>query len=197
MSISTDLLSLTWMTPPRMIGLELSQRLLAFECVHVGYYLLPVCSTTPSFRNCFPWQIRPPLCSAHPYGIPTILSSYSNFYYSDAGAPNGGTAHLPNLSSHIDFPGFDSSRHRELLGHRGCSEMVNANPLLQAETTAITGTMMCRFCQHRWPAIAGMVGFRNNVGSAALTGWVSPSSQQIAFARGTYRHLSHKGRAHA
>jgi len=43
--------------------------------------------------------------------------------------------------------------------------------------------MVCRFCQHRWPAIAGMVGFRNNVAGALLTGWVSPSSQQIAFAR--------------
>lgn len=45
-----------------------------------------------------------------------------------------------------------------------------------------------RLCQHRWPAIAGMVGFRNNVGSAPLTGWVSPSSQQIAFSRGTSIH---------
>ena len=45
--------------------------------------------------------------------------------------------------------------------------------------------VMHRFCQHRWPAIAGMVGFRNNVGDAPLTGWVAPSSQQIAFARGT------------
>ena len=36
----------------------------------------------------------------------------------------------------------------------------------------------------RWPAVAGMVSFRNNVGSAALTNWVSPSSQQIAFGRG-------------
>ncbi|KAF9484818.1 glycoside hydrolase [Pholiota conissans] len=39
-------------------------------------------------------------------------------------------------------------------------------------------------CQHRIPAIAGMVGFRNNVGSAAITNWVSPQSQQIAFGRG-------------
>jgi len=30
-----------------------------------------------------------------------------------------------------------------------------------------------------------MVGFRNNVGSAQLTGWVSSSSQQIAFSRGS------------
>ncbi|KAG6855228.1 Alpha-amylase 1 [Tephrocybe sp. NHM501043] len=29
-----------------------------------------------------------------------------------------------------------------------------------------------------------MVGFRNNVGSAAITNWVSPQSQQIAFGRG-------------
>ncbi|EGO22943.1 glycoside hydrolase family 13 protein [Serpula lacrymans var. lacrymans S7.9] len=39
-------------------------------------------------------------------------------------------------------------------------------------------------CQHRWSAIAGMVGFHNNVGTAALGDWVSPSSQQIAFGRG-------------
>ncbi|PPQ73977.1 hypothetical protein CVT25_006079 [Psilocybe cyanescens] len=39
-------------------------------------------------------------------------------------------------------------------------------------------------CQHRYVAISGMVGFRNNVGSAALTNWVSPQSQQIAFGRG-------------
>jgi hypothetical protein len=46
--------------------------------------------------------------------------------------------------------------------------------------------MIHRLCQHRWPAIAGMVGFRNVVGSAPLEGWVSPSSQRIAFSRGTY-----------
>jgi len=44
-----------------------------------------------------------------------------------------------------------------------------------------------RLCQHRWTAIAGMVGFRNNVNANInpLTRWVAPSSQQIAFARGT------------
>jgi hypothetical protein len=40
-------------------------------------------------------------------------------------------------------------------------------------------------CQHRYAAIAGMVRFRNAVGSAAITDWVSPQSQQIAFGRGT------------
>ncbi|KAI0659088.1 glycoside hydrolase [Cubamyces menziesii] len=80
---------------------------------------------------------------AHPYGTPSILSSYSGFTDTDAGAPNGGTG--------------------------TCSGSGGANGWL---------------CQHRWTAVAGMVGFRNNVGSAALTNWVSPQSQQIAFGRG-------------
>ncbi|EJD07843.1 glycoside hydrolase [Fomitiporia mediterranea MF3/22] len=83
---------------------------------------------------------------AHPYGTPTILSSYSGFTNTDAGAPNGGAG--------------------------TCSTDGGANGWL---------------CQHRWPAITGMVGFRNNISVAspnALTNWVSPSSQRIAFARG-------------
>ncbi|KAF8996428.1 glycoside hydrolase [Cyathus striatus] len=41
------------------------------------------------------------------------------------------------------------------------------------------------YCQHRFIAISGMVGFRNTVGSAAITNWVSPQSEQIAFGRGS------------
>ncbi|PIL31197.1 hypothetical protein GSI_05895 [Ganoderma sinense ZZ0214-1] len=80
---------------------------------------------------------------AHPYGTPTILSSYSGFTNTDAGAPNGGVG--------------------------TCSGSGGENGWL---------------CQHRWIAVSGMVGFRNNVGDAALTNWVSPQSQQIAFGRG-------------
>ncbi|KAH8110895.1 glycoside hydrolase family 13 protein, partial [Phellopilus nigrolimitatus] len=83
---------------------------------------------------------------SHPYGTPTVLSSYSGFTNTDAGAPNSGTG--------------------------TCSTSGGSNGWL---------------CQHRWPAIAGMVGFHNTVGSASanpLTNWVSPSSQQIAFSRG-------------
>ena len=39
-------------------------------------------------------------------------------------------------------------------------------------------------CQHRWNAIVGMVGFHNQVGTAAINNWVSPQSQQIGFGRG-------------
>ncbi|KAJ7175109.1 glycoside hydrolase family 13 protein [Mycena crocata] len=80
---------------------------------------------------------------AHPYGTPTILSSYS-FGTVDDGAPSGGAG--------------------------ACSATGGANGWL---------------CQHRFVAISGMVGFRNQVGSAALTNWVSPQSQQIAFGRGS------------
>jgi hypothetical protein len=45
-------------------------------------------------------------------------------------------------------------------------------------------TKLFRLCQHRWPAIAGMVGFRNNVGSASVINMVTGTSQQIAFERG-------------
>jgi hypothetical protein len=41
-------------------------------------------------------------------------------------------------------------------------------------------------CQHRWIAISGMTGFRNTVGGAPITNWVSPQSNQIAFGRGKY-----------
>ncbi|KAF8060728.1 glycoside hydrolase superfamily [Lyophyllum atratum] len=80
---------------------------------------------------------------AHPYGTPTILSSYS-YSNSDDGAPNGGSG-----------------------------------------TCSITGGSGGFLCQHRYIAISGMVGFRNTVGTASITNWVSPQSQQIAFGRGS------------
>ncbi|TBU31516.1 glycoside hydrolase [Dichomitus squalens] len=80
---------------------------------------------------------------AHPYGTPTILSSYDGFTNTDAGAPNGGTG-----------------------------------------TCSGTGGENGWLCQHRWVAFTGMVGFRNNVGDAEVTNWVSPQSEQIAFGRG-------------
>ncbi|KAI1787696.1 glycoside hydrolase family 13 protein [Ganoderma leucocontextum] len=79
---------------------------------------------------------------AHPYGTPTVLSSYS-FSSTDAGAPNGGAG--------------------------TCSGSGGANGWL---------------CQHRWQAIAGMVGFRNAVGGAEMTDWAAPEGQRIAFGRG-------------
>ncbi|KAJ7093290.1 glycoside hydrolase family 13 protein [Mycena belliarum] len=80
---------------------------------------------------------------AHPYGTPTVLSSYS-FGSTDDGAPNGGAG--------------------------ACSATGGAGGWL---------------CQHRWTAVKGMVGFRNEVGGAGITGWVSPQADRVAFGRGT------------
>ncbi|KAJ8089118.1 hypothetical protein PM082_014366 [Marasmius tenuissimus] len=85
---------------------------------------------------------------AHPYGTPTVLSSYS-FSNNDAGGPNGGTG-----------------------------------------TCSATGGSNGWLCQHRWVAFSGMVGFRNTVGSAGITNWTSPQSQQIAFGRGSAGYVA-------
>ncbi|CAG7848691.1 Alpha-amylase; AltName: Full=1,4-alpha-D-glucan glucanohydrolase; Flags: Precursor [Serendipita indica DSM 11827] len=39
-------------------------------------------------------------------------------------------------------------------------------------------------CQHRWPGISGLVGFRNTVGDSEITNWQTGTHQQIAFGRG-------------
>jgi len=83
------------------------------------------------------------LMLAHPYGTPTVLSSYQYSSSSD-GSPNG---------------------------HFGTCE-------------GNGGTNGWR-CQHRYTAIANMVAFHNTVGSEQMTKWVSPSSQRIAFGRGS------------
>ncbi|KAL1725201.1 glycoside hydrolase family 13 protein [Schizophyllum commune] len=79
---------------------------------------------------------------AHPYGMPSVLSSYE-FSNNDSGAPGSGSG--------------------------TCSQKGGASGWL---------------CQHRYPAISGMVGFRNMVGDVPMSDWVSPSSQRIAFGRG-------------
>lgn len=45
-------------------------------------------------------------------------------------------------------------------------------------------------CQHRWTAISGMNGFRNQVGGAQLTGWTQGTNNQVAFSRGGVFRLS-------
>jgi len=59
------------------------------------------------------------------------------------------------------------------------------NFILGAGTCSTTGGSGGWLCQHRWIAISGMVGFRNNVGSNALSNWSSPQGDRIAFGRGS------------
>ncbi|WP_265523552.1 carbohydrate-binding module family 20 domain-containing protein [Oerskovia flava] len=48
-------------------------------------------------------------------------------------------------------------------------------------------------CQHAWPEIAGMVGFRNAAGDAAVTGWWDNGNDQIAFGRGSAAYVAING----
>ncbi|TFK98239.1 glycoside hydrolase family 13 protein [Pterulicium gracile] len=81
---------------------------------------------------------------AHPYGQPSVLSSYG-FEQRDDGAPDN--------------------------GYGRCSA---------------TGGSGGWLCQHRWSAIAGMVGFRKNSGDTGATNWQGStnSTGRIAFGRG-------------
>ncbi|KAF8676945.1 Alpha-amylase [Rhizoctonia solani] len=79
---------------------------------------------------------------AHPYGTPTVLSSYT-FSDGAAGSPLNGVG--------------------------TCSGSEGANGWR---------------CQHRWTAIAGMVKWRNGV-TGSINNWVSGTSQQVAFGRGS------------
>ncbi|KAG9013259.1 hypothetical protein FRB93_000782 [Tulasnella sp. JGI-2019a] len=44
-------------------------------------------------------------------------------------------------------------------------------------------------CQHRWTAIAGMIGFYNQVGSSTVVNWLSDASNHIAYGRGALGHV--------
>ena len=55
-------------------------------------------------------------------------------------------------------------------------------PVYEGEVSNCFGEWVC---EHRWPAIAGMVGFRNATQAAAeVTDWWSNNANQIAFGRG-------------
>ncbi|KIK51385.1 glycoside hydrolase family 13 protein [Collybiopsis luxurians FD-317 M1] len=45
-------------------------------------------------------------------------------------------------------------------------------------------------CQHRWVAVAGMVPWRNSAGSEAVSNWVSPQGNRIAFGRGAKAYVA-------
>lgn len=108
---------------------------------------------------------------AHPYGTPTILSSFS-FTNEEAGAPNGGER------LRVERP-FDA----DLTCLPGAGLCIG------------TGGSNNWLCQHRYIAISGMVEFRNAVGTAQLDNWFSPEGapDRIAFSRGRYQRSSTLG----
>lgn len=99
---------------------------------------------------------------AYPYGTPTVLSSYK-YSNKDDGPPNGGEydkylLHVPHLI--VFFL---------ILGYGTCSGSGGAGSFN---------------CEHRWPAIAGMVGFRSACDGQSLQNWQTAGNDRIAFSRG-------------
>jgi hypothetical protein len=65
---------------------------------------------------------------AHPYGTPTILSSYSGFTDTDAGAPNGGMR-LMLLPTRLSFTGNPEYRNGNLHYWRWRKRLAMPTPL--------------------------------------------------------------------
>lgn len=65
-------------------------------------------------------------------------------------------------------------------------------------TIAQTGTGTCYgnggvngwLCEHRWPLIAGLTGFRNNVYGSAVVNYITGTNQQMAFGRGALGYVA-------
>src|SRR6266702_6435472 len=82
-----------------------SQCVLTFKYIHLGHCLLPVLAFIHICSG-VALDEMPLVYSAHPYGRPTVLSSYTNFYNNDAGAPNNGTACLYDQWTLLDLYRF-------------------------------------------------------------------------------------------
>lgn len=95
---------------------------------------------------------------AWPYGTPRIMSSYT-FDDSDQGPPS--------------VPGDATWRTARVHGESGLG-------CLAADSLDRRGWV----CEHRWPDILAMVGFRDTVGDAPLGHWQQDGESRIAFARG-------------
>lgn len=106
---------------------------------------------------------------AHPYGTPTILSSYSGFTNTDAGSPNGGK----------DILSFESSltlrrvfRRRNMFGH-GRDEWL-------ALPTSLGGDIRNgRIPQQRWSSTNDQLGVASITANRFRTWSVSPTRRKI------------------
>lgn len=94
---------------------------------------------------------------AWPYGTPKLMSSYT-FENGDQGPPSVAEEGWRTLPVH---------------GEEGLGCL--------AETDLESRGWVC---EHRWPEITAMVGFRQTVGDAPLAHWQEDGASRIAFARG-------------
>lgn len=107
------------------------------------------------FRHGDPYRLANVWMLAQPYGYPKVMSSYAF----DLGRPGGRDAGPPSTPSGETLP-------------------VLCAPRME---TALPGEWVC---EHRDPALLGMVGFRHAVAGTDLTGWWDNGSGAVAFSRG-------------
>jgi hypothetical protein len=134
------------------------------------WHMCSCCKSIALLRLCRCW-LRSFLSrqSAWPYGMPTVTSGYT-WSSTDDGAPNGGGSDSRLLSQKM----MKYLISRCTTGYGTCYGNGGVNGWL---------------CEHRWPAIVGLVGFRNLVSGASVTNYVTNGSQQIAFGRGSLGYV--------
>ncbi|MDX3071504.1 carbohydrate-binding module family 20 domain-containing protein [Streptomyces sp. MI02-7b] len=141
------------------------------------------------------------------YDLKRIFGSEKLAYLSDWGA-SWGAGYLPSGQARTFVDNWDTERNGSTLNYKAGATYTLANVYMLAWPYGSPnvysgyefsdndsgppngGTVNACYsdgwkCQHAWPQIAGMVGFRNAVAGTAVTNWWSNGGNAIAFGRGS------------
>ncbi|KAJ6547108.1 glycoside hydrolase superfamily [Mycena capillaripes] len=119
-----------------------------------------------------------------------VDSSIANYIMANQDTERGGSslnyqsANNAYVLSAIFMLGFNYGTPTVYSGYNYSSYDAGAPQNAAGYTNAVTCSSNGWRCEHRWPAIANMIGFYNAAGSAALNNIQKGTSQQIAFGRG-------------
>ncbi|MFB7285535.1 carbohydrate-binding module family 20 domain-containing protein [Actinacidiphila glaucinigra] len=146
------------------------------------------------------------------YDLKRIFTSEKLAYLSNWGA-SWGAGYLSGGSSRTFVDNWDTERNGSTLNYKAGATYTLANVYMLAWPYGSPnvysgyefsdndagppngGTVNACYsdgwkCQHAWPQIAGMVGFRNAVAGTAVTNWWSNGNNAIAFGRGSKGYVA-------
>ncbi|MFE0629931.1 carbohydrate-binding module family 20 domain-containing protein [Streptomyces sp. NPDC058864] len=146
------------------------------------------------------------------YDLKRIFSNEKLAYLSNWGA-SWGAGYLSSGSSRTFVDNWDTERNGSTLNYKAGATYTLANVYMLAWPYGSPnvysgyefsdndagppngGTVNACYsdgwkCQHAWPQIAGMVGFRNAVAGTAVTNWWSNGNNAIAFGRGSKGYVA-------
>ncbi|MEU1622604.1 carbohydrate-binding module family 20 domain-containing protein [Streptomyces sp. NPDC005722] len=146
------------------------------------------------------------------YDLKRIFTSEKLAYLSNWGA-SWGAGYLPSGSSRTFVDNWDTERNGSTLNYKAGATYTLANVYMLAWPYGSPnvhsgyefsdndagppngGSVNACYsdgwkCQHAWPQIAGMVGFRNAVAGTAVTNWWSNGNNAIAFGRGSKGYVA-------